>query len=461
VEHRIPKPALALSIVAAALALLTFIFLNQAFEGPSVISAVQGKPYELKATFKDTEVLPTKQAVLSRGVEIGKVTAVNFNQEESTATVLFTVDGDYTPVHRDAAARIGERTLLGDPYINLELGHEAAGDLESGSEVRALPSVDFDEAFTFLDETGRGHVKSTLETLDRATRTPGGGTRLNATTSELSRTLHELRQLTDTLRGQEEDLAGLVGDSSIVLRELGDREAALTEVVSSGRLALDALAARTDSLEQGIAELPRLLDSGRRVLAEARPLIREATPLVRRLREVAPDLVPAIRQLGPLSDQLADLIPGISQTVNALRPASKLIGALRRVVGRIVPAVRNTTALVQYTSPRARSLGALDANLAGVSKNGDSESRWVRFAIILEQGEIDDNPTPANCSAATDDVAPNAGFCHNAYPAPNDPIDNEPYVPGSYPRVKAFKPPPAKKRVERGWSSSARAWAAG
>jgi phospholipid/cholesterol/gamma-HCH transport system substrate-binding protein len=446
-DHRVPKAGLVLSIVCTILAILTFIFLNQAFEGPSIISSVTGNDYELTATFRDTEVLPTKQPVLSRGVKIGKVTAVTFNHDEGTATVHFTVEGRYAPVADDAVARIGERTLLGDPYINLDLGGgEGAAELESGNEVEALPSVDFDEAFTFLDDEGRAHVKSVLQTLDRATRTPGGGARLNATTSELARTVRELRNLTEVLEGTENDLTGLVGDSAIVLRELGSREQSLREVTASGRQTLDALAARTDSLQQGLDELPLLLDSGRNVLVEVQPLLREAAPLVERLREIAPDLVPAIHALGPVADDASALIPGLSTTVAVLRPTLKLISNLKPVVGEILPAVRNTVAQVQYTAPRARNLAALFANLAGVSKNGDERSRWVRFGIIIEPGEGDDIPTPATCYPE-DDVPANQGFCHNAYPRPLDPLNNEPYVPGSYPRLHPFNPPPPETSV--------------
>ena len=60
-DHRIPKTGVAISIVCAILAAITFIFLNQAFEGPSVIRGLTGTGYTLTAEFDDTEILPTKQ----------------------------------------------------------------------------------------------------------------------------------------------------------------------------------------------------------------------------------------------------------------------------------------------------------------------------------------------------------------------------------------------------------------
>jgi hypothetical protein len=77
--------------------------------------------------------------------------------------------------------------------------------------------------------------------------------------------------------------------------------------------------------------------------------------------------------------------------------------------------------------------------MASVTAHGDSLGRWARFAIILEPGEILDIPTPSICRPE-DDVPLNAGLCHNAYPKPDDPLDNEPYEPGSYKRLKPFTP---------------------
>jgi phospholipid/cholesterol/gamma-HCH transport system substrate-binding protein len=437
-DHRVPRIGLVFSVVCAALALLTFVYLNEAFEGPSPIGAVAGEPYELEATFDDTEVLPTKQPVLVKGVQVGKVTEVEFEQPTATATVTFTVDDQYAPVHRDAKATIGERTLLGDPYINLDPGAATAGDLEAGDAIPGLPSVDFDEALDFLDADGRAHVRSLISTLRDATRTPGGGTRLNATVSELSRTVAELRSLTGALHGQEDEIAGLVRDGSIVLRTLGEREQSIRTISASGRAALEALASSTASLEQGIAELPGLLDTGRRVLAEARPLFDEAQPLLAELRRSAPELTDILTDLAPLGGDSVEAISGLA-AVPTFRKFLKVITLLEPVAPKLAPAARNLVAALQYAAPRANGIASFFANMTSVTAHGDGE-KWTRFAILFEPGELLDSPTPAVCEPE-DDVPVNAGFCHNAYPPPGDAVDPEPYEPGSYPRIDAFTPP--------------------
>ena len=216
-DHRVPRVGLVLSVVCTVLAAVSFVLLNQAFDGPSVLSLVEGKPYELEATFKDTEALPTKQPVLVRGVQVGKVTDVTYNSGSSTATVTFTVDDEIGPVGRDASVTIGERTLLGDAYINLDPGTPGAPRLASDAPVKALPSVDFDEALSFLNGRGRRHTRAIIDTLDQATRSEQSHTELNDTVGELARTASGLRQLTETLRGQEAQITGFVGDASEVV----------------------------------------------------------------------------------------------------------------------------------------------------------------------------------------------------------------------------------------------------
>ena len=439
-DHRVPKAGLAISIACSLLAVLTFIALNEAFEGPSPIAAIDGQPYELEATFRDTEGLPTKQPVLTRGVEVGKVTGVEFNPGSSVATVRFTVRDEFGPVHEDATVAIGERTILGDPYLNLDPGTPGAAPLEAGDEVRSLPSVDFDEALAFLDADGRRHARSIIETLDEGASDPDGAAQLSGTVAELARTVRELRILTRTLRGQEDEIAGLVGDGAIVLDQLGNRERAIRSIVGSGRATLDALAARTDSLDRGLAELPPLLESARSVLARSRPLLIEARPLVRTLRRIAPRLGPALAETAPLAGEVADAVARLG-TLPSLRKLLTTITLVGPVVEPMEDATRNLVTLLRYTAPRAPELGAFFANVAGVTSRGDSDGPWARFAILFEPGELSDTPTPAVCEPE-DDVPVNAGFCHNAYPPPGDAADPEPYEPGSYPRLRAFTPPP-------------------
>lgn len=437
-DHRIPKIGLVISLVCAALATLTFLYLNEAFRGPSPSKAITDR-YHLLATFDDTEVLQTKLNVVVRGLIVGKVDDVEYNRGAGNATVNFAVDTDKVGVYRDASVSIGEFSLLGDPYVDLDPGTRAAGAARSGQSIRAKPSVNFDQALTFLDSEGQGHVRNLLDELTAATKVRNGGGKLNATNGAIARIVSRLRDLTDALRGQEGDLAVLVRDSSTVLGELGRREASLRSITASGRATLDALAANTRSLEQGIAEVPELLASGTRALGQTRPLLVEAGPLVRDLDRVAPDLAEVLHQVPDMAADLVDTGAGLSN-IPTLPRILELQNLLEPVIEPLEAAVRNLVATLRYVGPRASAVASFFSNFAAGTNRGDSDGKWARVFFDFEPGEFLDQPTPANCDAPV----PATGVCHNAYPEPGDALANKPYKRGSYPRVMPFDPPPAR-----------------
>jgi len=432
VDHRIPKAGLVISLICAAFAGLSFIFLNEAFEGPSVTNTILGDGYTLSAEFDDTEVLPTKQPVLLRGLTVGKVKGVEFNKRESTATVEFSIDDEYAPMHEGATVAVGERTVLGDPYLKLIPGTEDAGEIEDGGEVRAVDSVDFDEALDFLDEEGRANVKSTLAELRDATRSDTGAQEVNNTVGGLTRTVSELRRLTDALAGQEDDLSALVSDSAVVLDELGSREEAIRSIVAAGRVTLDALAANAESLDDGLADAPGVLRSAREALAESRPLLAETAPLIADLRRAAPKL----------SGVLADLPQVLAETVGVtgklsgvptMRVLLKVIRLIRPAVPGIEAAARNMQPLLAYTGDRSKAIGNFFAHLRGATASADAEGHWIRTAAVLDPFLGLDVNGAAGC--------PDFGLCYNGYPGPGDSLDPQPFEQGAYPRLYPFDRP--------------------
>lgn len=449
-DHRIPKTGMAISIGLAIAALVTFFFLNDRFEGPDPFGAL-GDPFELTAEFESTKKLPTKQPVLYKGISIGRVNDVSWDAERQVSVVTFTLSDEFE-IHEDAVLQIGERSLLGDPYLNLlNRGSDASPELEAGDEVaQTKPSVDFDEALDFLDDEGRAHVKSLIGTVGRGLGPEGNGAALNGTIGGTARTVSELTALTRTLDDQEEELARLVSDASTVLSEIGSREESVRTIVGSGRQTLDALAQNTASVDQALAELPRLLESGRTSLAQAEPLIADATPLVAELRRLAPDLQVAFDDtreysLGRTVDELLAIVEGLTPLREAAVPILKdleaLLVNLEPLVKAVAPAARNLVPGLDYLAPRVNGIAGLYALVAANTEGTDDVGNYARAGFTLEPGEFNDTPTPADCEPETQNVPPNAGYCFNPYPGPSDALDPQPFVP-PYPQIVPCKVPP-------------------
>jgi phospholipid/cholesterol/gamma-HCH transport system substrate-binding protein len=451
-DHRVPKIGAVISVLLAIGAAITFVFLNQRFEGPDPI-AFLSHPYQLTARFENSKTLPSKQAVLYKGVSVGRVNSVKYDADSQESVVTFTIDdSDLGPIYADATLQIGERSLLGDAYLDLlDTGTPAAGELVAGDEVdHTLNSVDFDEALDFLDEKGRQHVRSLIDTFADGAAPKGNGERLNETVGGFSRTLDQLYLLTDSLSGQENQLGKLVSDSAVVFTELGSREQAIRTIVASGRATLDALASNTASLQEGIEQLPPLLDAGRTTLAEAQPLIEDAGPLVRQLGDLAPRLRPAFDEgapfsIGPISHDLVSIIrklPAQRRVSEKILPEiTKLNKMLAPVTKRSAPAALNTVPLAHYLAPRIDSFGSFYANGASVVAHSDDVGRYGRFSILVDPANLLDQPVDGNCAA--DASPPPISYCYNAYPQPDDALDNQPFT-GKYPHLHPYDPPSRK-----------------
>ena len=455
-DHRIPKTGMAVSIGLAVLALITFLFLNNRFEGPDPTEALTDS-FELTAEFESTKKLPTKQPVLYKGISIGRVNQVSWDPEDQLSVVTFTLDDDFE-IHEDAVLQIGERSLIGDPYLNLlSRGSDASPELEAGDEVpQTKASVDFDEALAFLDVEGRARVRSLIDTVGRGLGPEGNGAALNGTVGGTSRTISELNELTLTLEGQEEELARLVSDASTVLREIGSREDSVRTIVASGRRTLDTVAQNAESVDLALAELPGLLESGRESLAEAEPLIAEAAPFVADLRELAPDLRIAFDDtreysLGRTIDELLAITKGLGPLRQAAEPVLKdllkLLDNLDPLVDEIAPAARNLVPGLDYLTPRVSGIAALYALVAANAEGTDSVGNYLRAGFSFEPGEFTDVPTPANCDPATQNDNPNAGYCYNPYPGPEDGLNPQPFD-GSYPKLKPCNVPPRSRPTD-------------
>lgn len=450
-DHRIPRIGVVVSILLAFGALLTFVFLNQRFEGPDPTAALRS-PYELTARFASSNTLPTKQDVLYKGVSVGRVNAVDYDEETQEAVVTFTITDQVETVYADAQVQIGERSLLGDAYLNLvDPGTPNARELEAGDEVEGtLPTVNFDEALDFLDEAGRKRVRSLIGTTAEGLSGEGNGYRLNGTIGGLARTVRELRRLTDSLRGQERQIADLVSDSATVLDELSARETAVRSIVGSGRATLDAVAANTTSLQRALDELPLVLGTGRRTLAASRPLLSEARPVLSRLGEISPTLSRALDDRGRFSVRtVASDLATVIEALPAQRRASERVlpdlARLNRLILPVVqkagPAALNAVPIADYLAPRTNSFGAFYANAASAVAGGDEVGRYGRFGVVADPGLLADSPHDGRCSPRTGTPAsPGSGFCYNAYPRPNDSLDHRPFS-GEYPRLVPYAPP--------------------
>lgn len=104
--------------VAAGIAALFMLAMK--VSNLSAFSAKDG--YQLKAHFDNIGGLKVQSPVSASGVRIGRVVAIEYDQESYEAEVSMVIDPKYNQLPTDTTAGIYTSGLLGEQYISLEPG---------------------------------------------------------------------------------------------------------------------------------------------------------------------------------------------------------------------------------------------------------------------------------------------------------------------------------------------------
>ncbi len=106
--------------VAAGLGALLVL----ALQVSNVAALTDRDGYELQARFENVGGLKVRSPVKMGGVRIGRVTAIDYDQERYEAVVTLRIDRRYDRIPVDTTAAIFTSGLLGEQYVALEPGGE-------------------------------------------------------------------------------------------------------------------------------------------------------------------------------------------------------------------------------------------------------------------------------------------------------------------------------------------------
>ncbi|HTD91495.1 MAG TPA: outer membrane lipid asymmetry maintenance protein MlaD [Burkholderiales bacterium] len=95
--------------------------------------------YQLTAQFDNIGGLKSRAPVKSAGVVVGRVAAIQFDNEKFVARVTLNIDKSYK-FPKDTSASIMTSGLLGEQYIGLEGGGDPA-NLNSGDRIKQTQSA--------------------------------------------------------------------------------------------------------------------------------------------------------------------------------------------------------------------------------------------------------------------------------------------------------------------------------
>ncbi len=122
-------------LVAMGLGALLFLALKVG----NLASISTSEVYQVQAKFANIGGLKVRAPIKSAGVVVGRVAGVHFDNESYEAVVTLNIDGSYK-FPRDTSAKILTSGLLGEQYVGLEAGGDAAM-LKAGDRVKLTQSA--------------------------------------------------------------------------------------------------------------------------------------------------------------------------------------------------------------------------------------------------------------------------------------------------------------------------------
>jgi phospholipid/cholesterol/gamma-HCH transport system substrate-binding protein len=344
------------------------------------------------------------------GVRIGQVKSVSYANDE--ARVKFQLPGG-TDVHRDATARIRNRSALGQKYVDIDLGTAGAGPLGDGviDKRHTVSLVELDQVLDALDPPTRAALASAVRELGGGVGAHGGD--LNDLIAASPDLLADLGTTSAALTDPHTRLVAFLQAAERLGGRFTGRQAELEALVGHMGDTLAALAA------DGGAPLRSALEQAPGTLTALTPALRDLAVAAGTTGAAAHDLGPAAAALGAATP---DLRAGLREIVPTLRAMPAVNGLAEPALGALAttltdarplaPAVRRGIGLLalplDVLAPYAAELDLGVDGMRDSFSGRDAGGNFLRIVAILVGADNFSTVLPLS----------SPGLNRNAYPTP-------------------------------------------
>jgi phospholipid/cholesterol/gamma-HCH transport system substrate-binding protein len=296
------------------------------------------------AIFADSSPLVVGNNVELYGVQVGTISSITL--AAGKAQVRMTLDRSVLPLHSDATAKIEPVSLLGERFIALTQGSDAAPGMASPLTIpvtQTSSSVDLDQLLNTLDDPTSTALAAMVSTLGEGVAGQGGN--VAQALKALAPTLHQTDQLSTLLDQQNAVLDDFVVSVSRNAQALAQP---MDSLVGSAQQTFGVVAANRAALNDALTELPGTLTSSRRALSA--------------LADTADNTTNVLAGLRPLTDNLTDTSTELGKFADAANPA---LTAMPGVLDRLNHLLDEARPVVQELGPASADLrtasGAVNA----------------------------------------------------------------------------------------------------
>lgn len=318
-------------VVAAALVIGAYIALRIANNiGSSIGRSTQLVSFQVNDA---NDVVANSDEVRFLGIPAGRVGSVKMVDGQPVITASF--DTQYGHIYRNARAVVRPNTALEDMYLDIVNPGTPSAGLASASH--PLPasqvdtSVNLDDVLNAFTADQRASLRSLLDNLGNGLADRGASLR-DAFVQSVP--FVELAgRLSQQLADRAPLVRRLVHNMAVLTTDLGQNQASLRQLITSGSQTLTTLQSHSQSFNDTLAALPPTLS------------------------ELRSSLSSVSKVLGPVDGAIRSLYPVADRLPNSLT-------AIRRLGASASPAVRALRTPIQKLVPLARYLVPLSSNLS-------------------------------------------------------------------------------------------------
>ena len=363
---------IAIGFTLSCFGLLLFLWVT--FGGPIPLKP---QSYRITADFPEATTLSVESDVRIGGVSVGKVKQLDLPPEGNATRATMEIDPEFAPISEDTRAILRQKTLLGEPYIELTPGTntdegapialgaqggatdaEAASiePLEEGghlSSTQVQNATQIDEIFNALDEQTRESFQRWQASA--AVAIQDRGLDLNDAFGNLGPFLTDATDVVETLDAQKVALKGLVRDTGEVFAALTQHDQELAGVIRGSNDTFGALASQERALAETFQIFPTFERETRLTLDRLDRFADNTTPLIN-------DLIPPARDISPTLDSIRRVSPHLENLFKDLRPLVRVsragLPALRRFLDALAPLLDRLDPFLANLNPVIRYLSA-------------------------------------------------------------------------------------------------------
>jgi virulence factor Mce-like protein len=348
------------------------LYLWAAFGGP-----VPLKPhgYRFHASFLEATQLAQEADVRISGVNVGKVKKIDLSDDGRTDAVI-EVEEEYAPIPKDSRAILRQKTLLGETYIELTPGTEAAGRIPEGGRLetaQVAPTVELDEIFRAFDRQTREGFQVWQQDLGKGIE--GHGADFSDFLGILPEFADNTNEVLKILNSQERAVQQGIRNTGVVFDALTERGNQLRDWITTSNHLLETTANRDDRIRAIWREFPEFITQSQTALRRLERYAVNTDPLMRDLRPVGTQLSNLFVEAGRLAPDFKGFFVGLNRLIPASRrglPAqSRFLDQTRDTLAQLDPFLRNLNPFLRFLGQYEREIAAMLANDTAVTQATD------------------------------------------------------------------------------------------